>query len=186
MRGPIDSCAHAAEAIGFVQSDYTTVYAALQAVLGTPGSACRSFCEWGSGLGVVTSLASMLELSALWDRDRPEAGGSGRRVGSRFRTGCRVHSWQLHPAPGGSDRRTGLRRQCGRDVLARDEHDNAYDELGLDVDDFDLIFAYPWPGEQQVVEQLFDRFAARGALLLLYDQFDSVRLLRKAARSASR
>jgi hypothetical protein len=57
--------------------------------------------------------------------------------------------------------------------------DDAYDVLGLDPDDFDVIFAYPWPGEERVIERLFDHFAAAGALLLTYVQFDLVHVRRK-------
>ncbi len=42
---------------------------------------------------------------------------------------------------------------------------SAYDDLGLDVDEFDVIFAYPWPGEEDVVIDPFDRYAATDASL---------------------
>ena len=58
----------------------------------------------------------------------------------------------------------------------------AYDELGLDPDDFDLIFAYPWPDEEDVIDRLFDRYAADGALLLTFHGSDDIRLQRKTNR----
>ena len=36
-------------------------------------------------------------------------------------------------------------------------------ELGLDPDDFDIVFAYPWPGEEQIIFDLFASHAATGA-----------------------
>ncbi len=57
--------------------------------------------------------------------------------------------------------------------------DSAYRELGIDPEEFDLVFAYPWPNEEHAIENLFARYAAKGALLLTYRQFDSVRLRRK-------
>ena len=51
--------------------------------------------------------------------------------------------------------------------------------LGLEVRDFDLIFAYPWPNDEELTASLFERFAAPGALLLTYDETDAVRLRRK-------
>ncbi len=57
--------------------------------------------------------------------------------------------------------------------------DDAYDELALDPDDFDVVFAYPWPGEEFLITSLFEKYAADEALLLMYDQFNSVRLLGK-------
>ena len=47
-------------------------------------------------------------------------------------------------------------------------------------DDFDVIFAYPWPGEEDVIMQLFDRYAAVGALLLTYHGIEELRIRRKA------
>jgi len=54
-----------------------------------------------------------------------------------------------------------------------------YEQMGLDINDFDIIFAYPWPGEQWVIERLFDRFAANGALLMTYNGAEGVRLFRR-------
>jgi hypothetical protein len=59
--------------------------------------------------------------------------------------------------------------------------DDAYDELGLDPDDFDVVFAYPWPGEEHLITSLFEKCAGEGALLLMYNQFKSVRVRRKVA-----
>jgi hypothetical protein len=56
---------------------------------------------------------------------------------------------------------------------------NGYSELDLDPDDFDVVFAYPWPGEEQVVFDLFAECAAVGALLLTFHGQDGVRLQRK-------
>ena len=59
--------------------------------------------------------------------------------------------------------------------------DAAYDELGLELDDFDLVFAYPWPGDDSLLAEIFDRYAAAEALLLTYDQFNSIQLRRKVS-----
>ena len=59
---------------------------------------------------------------------------------------------------------------------------DGYDELELDPDDFDVIFAYPWPGEEQVIFDLFADYAAVGALLLTYHGIEGVRLQRKVKR----
>ena len=57
--------------------------------------------------------------------------------------------------------------------------DDAYDELGLGPHDFDIVFAYPWPGEECLIEGLFEKYAAEEALLMTYNQYNSVRLRRK-------
>jgi len=59
---------------------------------------------------------------------------------------------------------------------------SAYEDLGLEPDDFDLIFAYPWPGEEQVIFDLFADCASTGALLLTYHGLEGVRLQRRVNR----
>jgi len=69
----------------------------------------------------------------------------------------------------------------------RSDAPSAYDDLGLDPRDFDLVFAYPWPGEEHVLLGLFDRCAADGALLVTYQGKDGVRVRRRrAGRRAGR
>jgi hypothetical protein len=38
----------------------------------------------------------------------------------------------------------------------------------MSPDEFDLIYACPWPDEEWLVEELFDAHARPGALLLTY------------------
>jgi hypothetical protein len=60
--------------------------------------------------------------------------------------------------------------------------DDGHKELDLEPDDFDIVFAYPWPGEEQVIFDLFADTAAVGALLLTYHGLDGVKLQRKVRR----
>ena len=46
---------------GFVPSNFVTVYQALRAITEANLASGTSLCEWGSGFGVVASLAAMLE-----------------------------------------------------------------------------------------------------------------------------
>ncbi|MEO2021913.1 MAG: hypothetical protein ABGX05_08790, partial [Pirellulaceae bacterium] len=55
---------HAVRPTGFVASDSTTVYRALRTITETNLSTGTICCEWGSGLGVMASLASMLGFQA--------------------------------------------------------------------------------------------------------------------------
>ena len=55
------------------------------------------------------------------------------------------------------------------------------ERLGLGPDEFDLVFAYPWPGEEEVVERLFERFAGDSALLLTFNGLEDLQLRRKIA-----
>jgi hypothetical protein len=51
--------------------------------------------------------------------------------------------------------------------------------LRRDPDDFDLVFAYPWPGSEDVIYRLFDAFAATEALLLTFHGSEGLRVDRK-------
>ena len=56
---------------------------------------------------------------------------------------------------------------------------DGYDQLGLQIADFDLLFAFPWPGEERFWHKLFDQRAAHGALLLTYHGMEGFRLRRR-------
>ena len=161
---------------GFVPSDFVAVHSALRAIADgslAPGSV---FCEWGSGLGIVASLAAMLGFDA-WgieiDRDLVAA---SEALADEFDLPVTFVCGNFIPP--GSD-------ACG------DESDepawlamggaNAYDEMALDPEDFDVIFAYPWPGEERVIAEMFDRHAAVGAVLLTSHGLEGMRLRRKAS-----
>src|SRR6266516_4772453 len=49
---------------GFIPSDYQRTYAALRGLTRAELASGNLFCEWGSGLGVVTCLAAMLGYEA--------------------------------------------------------------------------------------------------------------------------
>ena len=59
------------------------------------------------------------------------------------------------------------------------EGEPAWDELGEDLDAFDLVFCYPWPGDEGIVLDLVQRCARPDALLLFYRAGDGVELYRR-------
>jgi hypothetical protein len=56
---------------------------------------------------------------------------------------------------------------------------DGYEELETEPDEYDVVFAYPWPGEEQVIFDVFADCAAVGALLLTYHGQEGLRLQRK-------
>jgi hypothetical protein len=54
-----------------------------------------------------------------------------------------------------------------------------YDGMSIDVAEIGLFFAYPWPEERELIQQLFDAIAAEGAILVAYYTDKKVCVFRK-------
>jgi hypothetical protein len=76
--------------------------------------------------------------------------------------------------PAGAE--AGLTRGHDFAWLSRGETRPAYEVMGLGVEEFDLVFAYPWPEEEALIEGLFEGHARAGALLLTYHADGALRL----------
>ena len=173
-------------ATGFVPSDFKTVYHALRAITDANLASGTSLCEWGSGFGVVASLAAMLEFMACGIEIEKDLVDASRRLADDF--GLPVEFVQGSFIPSGAE-------SCAEEAYADNnaeyswlviDADDGYEELELDLDDFDIVFAYPWPGEEYLITSLFEKYAAEGALLLTYNYLDSVRLRRKLREPSRR
>lgn len=166
-------CAHGSGA-AFVPADFRRVYAALDAVSAAGLVPGNRFCEWGSGFGVVAGLAAQIGFESCGieiERELVEQAESlmaAHDLDLAFAHGSFIPESAEHLADVRDDLAT-----LGRGV------GDGYDELGLDPEDFGLIYAYPWPGEEEVVETIFDAVAARGALLLTYRSTEDLVLQRK-------
>ena len=159
---------------GFVPSDYVLVYRVLESLRQSPIAAGLEFCEWGSGMGVIADLASMLGFNAVGIEIERRLVESARELAAAFRLPVQFACGSYVPddyVPDVDDDPSH--------VMTLEPGRAAYDELGLDPSDFDVIFAYPWPGEDDVVTSLFEQAAARGAVLLTFHGQDGVLLRRK-------
>ena len=143
----------------FVPADYPVVLDALVS-LRAPG---LRFLEWGSATGVITIMADLLGYDASGieiDADLVEqARELARRTGSKasFSAGSFVpvgYRWTVD----GGDGRTG--------TIA--DGASGYLELGRALDDFDVVFGYPWHGEQAMMLDLMRAHGRRDARLLVH------------------
>jgi hypothetical protein len=159
----------------FVPSDYALVYAALEAILSRGLAGGRSLCEWGSGFGVIAMIASTLGYDACGIEIEPRLVDCARSLAEDHRIEASFACGTFLPV--GAER---WLEELGESTwIVTGRGDDAYDELGLDLDDFDVIFAYPWPGEEGAMDVLFERYAAAGALLVTYHGIDQIRVKRK-------
>jgi hypothetical protein len=142
----------------FVPADHPVVLDALVAHH-EPG---LKFLEWGSALGTITILADMLGFEAygieLDERLVHQARELAKRKASRARFAV------------GSFLPTGYRfRPSGDGRLGTiGQGPSGYLQLGMPLDDFDVVFAYPWNGEEPILLDLMSGYGRPDALLLMY------------------
>ena len=132
------------------------------------------FCELGSGFGVAAMLASLRGMESVGIEIESclveQASDLAEAVDSPASFYCGSF------VPRGISEITEL----GSEVEHVETHeDQVYEEIGLDMDDFDLFFAFPWPGEEHFFEAVFEAGAAVNALLLTYRGRDGMHLCRK-------
>jgi hypothetical protein len=157
---------------GFVPSDFARAYGMLRTVAESDLAQGNLFCEWGSGFGVVACLATMLDFNAHGIEIERELVDAARRLATDFDLPVEFAQGSFIP--------TGSEIELDDDGFSWLTVDgNPPAEMDLGPDDFSLIFAYPWPDEQCVIKELFERHAANGALLLTYHSDEYLRLRRK-------
>ena len=162
---------------GFVASDFTLVNAALERVVEEQLARGPLFCEWGSGFGVVAMLASMLGFEAYGIEAQSKLVLAAEELADYI--GCDVRF--AHGS---------FTASCDEDLIGSVEHSllltsesNAYEDFDLEPEEFDLFFGYPWPGEEDIFDALFVRYASIGALLLTFHGGTGVLVQRKTCSS---
>ena len=164
---------------GFVPSNFVTVYQALRAITEANLASGTSLCEWGSGFGVVASLAAMLEFKVCGIEIERGLVDASRRLADDFGLPVEFVHGSFIPSGAEADVEEAYADTSAEYFWLATDADDAYDGLGLGLHGFDVVFAYPWPGEECLIEVLFDKYAAEEALLLTHNQCNSVRLRRK-------
>ena len=147
----------------FVAADYERV---LQALLRLQTPRAR-FLEWGSATGVVTIIADLLGFEAYGIELDSRLVDIARRLAEKYESRARFVTGSFLPSgyrwrPSTGDGRLGT---IG-------EGASAYGELGYALDDFDLVYAYPWSGEEPMMRDLMHQYGRSGARLLLHGDED--------------
>ena len=157
----------------FVAADFYHVYQSLDWILETQLTIGKRFLEWGCGFAVVTAIASALQLDAIGIEAESELIRNGRETLRQWDQGGELVEGNF--LPGGSE------SLADDPWLPSVGHAAApaYEKLGLDLDDFAIVYSYPWPGEDDFHEAVFDARAAAGALLLMFCGPNDLRLYRR-------
>jgi hypothetical protein len=149
----------------FIAADYEAV---LKALLPVRGAGLR-FLEWGSASGVITIMADLLGFDACGIELDSSLVATARSLATRFGSDARFVVGSFLPTgyvwrPSDGDGRTAT---VGTGA-------SGYLQLGHALDDFDVVFAYPWGGEEPMMLDLMKAYGRSDALLLLNSVNDGV------------
>ena len=160
---------------GFVPADLRGAHDAL--ALLRPRA--DSFVELGSGAGAITIVADLLGYDACGIEIEPWLVDAAVELAEDFDSSAQFTCGSFLPR--------GFRTDEWLDAdfhVTYDGASSAWDEAGLDLADFDLVYAFPWPGEERLFDELLERYGRRGQLFLTYDAGEGFALRRNGERIA--
>ena len=147
----------------FVAADYERV---LEALLSQRAPGLR-FLEWGSATGVVTIMADLLGFEAYGIELDSRLVDIARALAKQYDSRACFAEGSFLPAgyrwrPSDGDGRLGTIGQGP----------SGYPALGHPLDDFDVVYAFPWSGEEPMMRDLMRQYGRKGARLLLHGDSD--------------
>lgn len=157
----------------FVPADYDDVLRTLQR-LRAPG---LRFLEWGSATGVITIMADMLGYEAYGIELDAQLVGIARELAQRFDSRARFAAGSFLPAGYRYRSRTGDDR-----IGTIGTGDSAYPELRHPLEDFDVVYGFPWHGEEGMMLDLMRAYGGSGARLILNGGTEGIRVFRDGRR----
>jgi hypothetical protein len=143
----------------FVAADYIRVLQTLLTVR-APG---QRFLEWGSATGVITIMADLLGFEACGIELDSQLVGIARDLARKHGSGARFAAGSFLPTGYRWKSSTGDSRQG-----TIGQGPSAYPELGHPLEDFDLVYGYPWSGEEPLMLDLMRCYGQKGSRLLLH------------------
>ena len=164
---------HAAQ---FVAADYELVYRTLVWIQETQILIGTLFLEWGCGFATVACLAERLGFRPHGIEAHSELIREARKTVQSW--GANVELFHGNFLPAGSDE---LAFDPTLPSLGHGGGD-AYDHWGMDLGDFAIVYSYPWPGEDEFHEDVFERDASDGAILLMFIGPNEMRAWRKVSK----
>ena len=143
----------------FVPADYEEV---LQTLLPLRAPGLR-FLEWGSGTGVIAITADLLGFEAYGIEIDADLVDTARRLATKFGSRAQFAAGSFLPAgyvwmTADGDRRLGTIGEAR----------SGYLELQHPLEDFDLVYGYPWSGEEAVMHDVMRAYGRRDARFLLH------------------
>lgn len=149
----------------FVPADYDTVLRTLLEIRGSDGR----FLELGSATGVIAIMADLLGIEAFGIEIAPELVVEARGLATRYHSNARFAAGSYLPDDYQFRSETGDTRLGALGIGAA-----AYGELGFELSDFAWVYAYPWPGEGDVIRHVMKHRGSPEATLFLHGHTGSV------------
>ncbi len=158
----------------YIECDFDYVAAGLQECLRRDLVDGKLFVEWGCGFAVVTGIAALLGLDAIGIEAEVFLCEQARLLLAQREIPAEV--WQGNFLPAGA-----VRLAEDKEPLVSLTHSipPAYSNFDMSLEDFAIVFAYPWPGEEHFLRAVFARYARSNALLLMFRGPYHIELFRK-------
>jgi hypothetical protein len=150
----------------FIPSNALLAYHSVLAIRDQDLATGNRFCEWGSGLGAAAAVASLAGFDACGIEIVGELVEASRELLATHDIPAAIFQGSFKPAGSYED-----------EMQDSPEFDG---EFEFHPAHFDVIFAYPWPSEVDVVMRIFKRYAPPGALLLTYHGREGIRAHRQS------
>lgn len=158
----------------YIECDFDYVAAGLRECVDRDLIDGRLFVEWGCGFAVVTGLAALMGLDAIGIEAEPFLCEEGRKLLAKENITAEI--WQGNFLPNGA-------RKLAEDedplVSLTHRIPAAYEQNDMSLEDFAIVFAYPWPGEEHFLRAVFERYARTDALMLMFRGPYQIELYRK-------
>lgn len=163
----------------YIASDPAQVYAALKHVRESGLAYGDRFIEWGSGFGVATSMAAMLGYEATGIELEAGLVKIATKLADAHNTGAEFIATSYIPEGYISYEHIGGTDIVPDDSFGHQSEAPRYEDMDVALDEIDVFFVYPWPGEQEMMLKLFESVASEDALLIAYLGDQEVCLYRK-------
>ena len=157
----------------FVNCDFHLAARTLQWIASNHLLAGNRFCELGSGFGVVAMLAAEFGMESVGIEIEPALVRQSDALASRLGVAVEFFCGSFVP------RNANVSHLVREMKHVETDEGDVYREIGLAIEDFDLLFAFPWPGEHELFETLLETCGSDGTLLLTYRGREGMELLRK-------
>lgn len=163
----------------YVASEPAQVYAALKHVRDEGLALGERFIEWGSGFGVATNLAAQLGFEATGIELEDDLVAIAESLAEKYQTGAEFIATTYIPEGYISYDHVGGSDIVPDDSFGYQTEPARYDRMDIGLDEIDVFFVYPWPGEQEMMLKLFQSVASEDAILIAYYGDQEIYIYRK-------